>query len=203
MERALFFAFDHTIAVFGTLAVAALALAVRIGRPRRLVHWAGQLAAVLAIALSAAGLFFFASVRAALEKRVATVSFESPDRAVHRLGDYRGKVVVLNFWATWCPPCRNEMPDLNRLAAAHGGNDVVVLTLSDEDWDAIGRYTSRFPMSTVVGRFTAEPARGGLEAFAYQGRPTTMVIGRDGRVTAQLIGARPYETFDRAVRAAL
>jgi thiol-disulfide isomerase/thioredoxin len=151
-----------------------------------------------------AALVLFGSIRGALERRVSSVSFVSAgDGALHRVGDYRGKIVVLNFWATWCPPCRTEMPDLNRLADAHRGGDVVVIAISDETWDAIRAYTDRFPMSTVVGRFTSEPPRGSVAGLAYKGRPTTIVVGRDGRVRRQLIGARDYGSFEDAVRAAM
>lgn len=110
---------------------------------------------------------------------------------------------MLSIWATWCPPCRAEMPDLNRIAAKWQGRDVVVLTLSDETWEAIGRYTSRFPMRTTVGHFTSAQPRTSLEAFAFRGRPTTLVLDRGGRVQQQLIGMRDYASFDNAIRDAL
>ena len=58
-------------------------------------------------------------------------------------------------------------------------------------------------MSSVVGRFSSEPPSGKLAAFAYKGRPTTMIIGRDGHVRRQLIGARDFDVFEEEVRRAL
>jgi thiol-disulfide isomerase/thioredoxin len=196
--------FENYLPLFGTVVVLAAALLVRIGRPRRWFHFAGDALGVAIAVVGIGGLAFFSSVRGALERRVQTISFErEADHAVQHVGDYEGKVVVLNFWATWCGPCRKEMPDLNRLAEAHSGDDVVVLTISDESWDAIGVYTARFPMKTVVGRFTSDPPRGRVETMAYQGRPTTLVLDRTGRIRKQLVGALELGELEKVVRAAM
>ena len=60
--------------------------------------------------------------------------------AERRVADYRGRVVVLNLWATWCPPCREELPTLNRLQAAYRDRGVVVITLSDEPADQLAAF---------------------------------------------------------------
>lgn len=204
MERAFIWVFDHATLVFTLMMLVAAAIIVRIGRPRRWFHWAGDVLLGGALLLAAAGLIFFTSIHSALARRIDSIAFTTAGNgAVHRISDYRGKVVVLNIWATWCPPCRAEMPDLNRIANKWQGRDVVVLTLSDETWDAIGRYTSRFPMRTTVGHFTSARPRTSLEALAFRGRPTTLVLDRAGRVRQQLIGMRDYASFDNAIRAAL
>lgn len=201
MQQTFAWTFDHAVPLFGILILLGFALVASIGKPRRWFHWVGDALAGALVAVSTGALFFFCSVYGALERRVATLSFVGqPDGAVHRISDYRGKVVVLNFWATWCPPCRKEMPDLNRLAAAHPAGDVVVLTISDETWEAIGQYTARSPMSTVVGRFTSDVPEGAIAAMAYRGRPTTLVIDREGHVRKQLVGARDFAFFEETVR---
>lgn len=204
MERSFIWVFDHSTTVFTLATLGATAIAYRIGRPRRWFHWTADVFLAVFIAASVASLMLFSTIHSALNERVETIAFTTPGgTAVHRISDYRGKVVVLNVWATWCPPCRKEMPDLSRLADAWRGRDVVVLTVSDETWEAISRYTSRVPMRTTVGRFTSAPPKTALQAFAWRGRPTTLVLDRDGRVRRQLIGMRDYASLEDAVRDAM
>src|SRR5260370_15140193 len=204
MERSFIWVFDHSTLFFSAVIIAAAAVAYRIGRPRRWFLWTADGVVAGMIVVSAAALIFFSSIRGALNDRIDTIAFTTPgSTAVHPISDYRGKEVVLHLLATWCPPCRKEMPDLSRIADQWQGHDVVVLTISHETWDAIDRYTSRFPLKTTVGRFTSAPPKTSLQAFAWQGRPTTLVLGRDGQVRRQLIGARHSGSFDDAIRAAL
>lgn len=116
------------------------------------------------------------------------------DGAPHRLQELRGQVVLVNLWATWCPPCRKEMPDLNRLQEAYRDRGVVVLTVSDEDRDTLLAYAKEQPMSTL-NVFTQ--SLGWLDA---PGRPLSFVIDRNGTVREMFVGARDYETFEAAVR---
>jgi thiol:disulfide interchange protein len=138
MERAFIRVFDHASWLFPLLIVAAAALAYRIGRPRRWFHWIADVP-IAGVIVGSVLAIFFSSIHSALNERLETLSFTTADNAaVHRLSDYRGKVVVLNIWATWCPPCRREMPELNRIADAWRGRDVVVLAVSDETWEQVG-----------------------------------------------------------------
>ena len=105
-----------------------------------------------------------------------------------RLQDHRGKVVLVNLWATWCPPCREEMPDLDRLQRNLGERGVVVLNLSDEAPSTVKAYLDKAPMSTVHGT---------LEQFPWPqgGRPTSYIVDREGVVRAAFLGARSYDQF--------
>jgi len=70
------------------------------------------------------------------------------DDNVHRLSDYRGKVVIVNFWATWCPPCRFELPSMERLWQAIQKEEVVMLAINiGEDADTIFTFTSDYPVT--------------------------------------------------------
>jgi len=125
-----------------------------------------------------------------------------------RLSDYRGKVLVMDFWATWCPPCRQETPALVRIANELGPRGVEVLGLHIDDrgrssQETIKGFMKQFGVSYTVGLATDDMF------IAYLGReddsiPQTLVFGRDGRLVAHLIGYDPSSPdLDRAVSQAL
>ncbi len=96
---------------------------------------------------------------------------------------FRGKIVVLNLWATWCPPCRAELPTLDRLAAAHPG-DLAVLAYSEDEggWRAIDRFWGkRFPHLRLA---LAGP--GVMEGIGAIGLPFTIVLDRQGNEIARV-----------------
>ena len=171
-------------------------------RPRGFWRWAGVVVCLLAAAVSTAGFALQHRVNQVIEDRVAGIRLELlPEGPGRTLADYRDQVVVLNFWATWCPPCRKEMPDLNRLADAYRDRGVVVLTVSDEPREAVDRYTAEHPLTTENALFTdAGPSpQDPIGNLAYDGRPTTLILDRDGRLRRLLIGAQSFEVFSEAV----
>lgn len=113
-----------------------------------------------------------------------------------RLADYRDRVVLVNMWATWCPPCREEMPALDKLHTTYSEEGLVVLQISDERREKVAGYLAENPMSTVHG--VARPI-----PWPEFGRPTTFVVDRDGVVRKIITGARDYAGFERLVRAYL
>ncbi len=120
-------------------------------------------------------------------------ALEASDRAGRRfaLSDHRGKIVVVNLWASWCVPCRTEMPSLERLAAARRRDVVVVALAYDEGgWAAIDRFWSgRF--STIRPALAADPsALGGLGVL---GLPYTFVFDRQGREVARVPKATEWD----------
>lgn len=98
----------------------------------------------------------------------------------HRLADYRGRVVLVNFWATWCEPCRDEMPSIERLRQSLKGKPFEVLAVNvGEPASRIERFREKLPMS-----FTLLLDRDTKTAKAWKARilPASFLIGRDGRV---------------------
>ena len=116
-----------------------------------------------------------------------------------RIGDFRGKVVVVNLWATWCAPCVLEMPTLAKLAEAQKGRDVVVLAISiDREKDAdkarafIGKNAPHAfyhdPKSSLP--FSLKPPTAAM--------PTTLIYGRDGVERARMLGEADWAGKDAA-----
>lgn len=103
-----------------------------------------------------------------------------------RLADARGRVVVLNFWATWCEPCRAELPSLELLAARHQNDRFDVMAVNFREGEGtIRRFLERQPLTLPVLR-----DGDGAAARAWQVRvfPSTVLIGRDGRPAFTAIG---------------
>jgi thiol-disulfide isomerase/thioredoxin len=105
----------------------------------------------------------------------------------HRLDDYRGKVVLVNFWATWCAPCREEMPSIERLRQALEGKPFVVLAVNVGEG---ARIAGDF-MQTIPNGFTVLLDRDGRTAKSWGARilPATYVIGPEGEIQIKHFGA--------------
>jgi peroxiredoxin len=116
------------------------------------------------------------------------------------LSAYRGKVVLLNFWASWCPPCREEMPSMDRLAQALGHQGLVVLAVSSDDgWQQIRDF---FPNGTAM-TILWDPAAAGGEATEVGGisrscrtdkLPESYLIDRNGNIRYYVVNTRDWST---------
>ncbi|HEY4683737.1 MAG TPA: TlpA disulfide reductase family protein [Candidatus Acidoferrales bacterium] len=117
-------------------------------------------------------------------------SFDSNGRSA-RLGDLRGHVVVLNFWATWCAPCIVEMPSLERLHRALKDKGVIVLAVSvDEDAEAYQRFVREKGLTFSTARDPGQKIAALYGTFKF---PETFVIDRQGRVVRKIIGPLEWD----------
>jgi thiol-disulfide isomerase/thioredoxin len=109
------------------------------------------------------------------------------------LDDFRGRVVLLNIWATWCVPCRKEMPALARLQAKLGGNDFLVIPLSiDREGVApVKRFYQELGLAKLG--IYVDPSGKGSRALAIPGVPTTLLIDRQGREVACRMGPAEWD----------
>ena len=103
-----------------------------------------------------------------------------------------GKVVVLNFWATWCPPCRKEMPDLETLYQQFKDQGLVILAISDED---AGKVKPFIAERKVTYPILLDPGRKVNERFQIEGIPKTFVYDRNGKLVSQSIDMRTRRQF--------
>ena len=108
------------------------------------------------------------------------------------LKDLHGKVVLVNFWATWCPPCRSEMPDLDALYKQYKDQGFVVLAISDEEADKVRPYIDEFHFSYPI---LLDPGRRVNEAYNIEGIPKSFVYDREGKLVAQSIDMRTRRQF--------
>lgn len=109
-----------------------------------------------------------------------------------RLSDHRGQVVLINFWATWCPPCREETPGLVHLAREMPSKDVTVVGVSmDDDSTPIGGFVKayRIPYRILLPPPNS-PLLGSVESL-----PTSLLIDRNGRIARSYVGAVSESTF--------
>jgi peroxiredoxin len=108
------------------------------------------------------------------------------------LSALRGKVVLVNFWATWCPPCRKEMPDLNTLAHRFEKQGLVVLSLSDEDRPKVAGYVASHDLTYPILLDTGGAV---AKSFHVEGIPKTFIFDREGKLAAQSIDMRTQGQF--------
>jgi len=110
---------------------------------------------------------------------------------VHRLSDYRGKVVILNFWATWCPPCRFELPSMERLWQLLQKEGVVMLAINvGENADTIFTFTSDYPVTFPLLMDRDSKV---TEKYPVLGIPTSFVIDPQGRIIYRAVGTREWD----------
>ena len=134
------------------------------------------------------------------DREAPDFSFQSlADDSPHALSEYRGKVVVLNFWATWCPPCREEMPGLDRLQQKYGGEGLVVITVSDEGKSQIAKFVRYDQMHFVKGRVDSNLPANGLYVRPDVARPVTHIIDRDGILRETLIAGQDYNSLEKHI----
>lgn len=113
------------------------------------------------------------------------------ERNEHRLPDYAGKVLVVNFWASWCVPCREELPSMNRAATKLLQQPVTWIAVNvGEDREAVTAFTADYPID-----FTVLLDQSGKVSQSWQvtGMPTTFVIDRQGYVAHKIVGKRDWD----------
>ncbi len=109
------------------------------------------------------------------------------------LADYRGKVVVLNFWASWCPPCRAEMPSMEQLYKKMKGNDFELLAVNVEKngRPAVTDFIKKIPVSFPVLLDDTQHVSG---LYQVSGLPQTVIINKQGEIVQQFTGGRDWNS---------
>lgn len=171
------------------------------GAKRTALGWAWKLAATgfLALALLATGRAAETNSRAGLTiwpepRPVPEVPFVDGEGKPHTLADFKGKVVLLNLWATWCVPCRKEMPTLDRLQAQLGGADFQVLALSiDQGGVQLVRDFYREVGIQHLGIYIDESASA-ISSIGAFGLPATLLLDRQGRELGRKLGEATWDS---------
>lgn len=116
-----------------------------------------------------------------------------------KLSDFKGKVIILNFWATWCPPCRMEIPDLKKLYNFYKDKGLVIIGIAiDEDGkDSVVPFVkeNKINYPILIGNMGVYRLYGGI-----RGVPTTFIINRQRKIVNTLVGYRDLRTFEYEIK---
>ncbi len=119
-----------------------------------------------------------------------------------KLSDYRGKIVILDFWATWCPPCRRGIPDLISLKKEYGSKGLEIIGISVDEFTRNTKYRVvpfmkqigiNYPVA--YGNMQVIRSFGGIESI-----PTTFVINKKGEIIASFVGLRPKSVYENLIK---
>ncbi len=135
---------------------------------------------------------------------ISAAAFTEPDGTERTLADWQGKHIVLNFWATWCAPCRKEMPALDALQREFGGDDFEVVTLATgrNKLAGINRFFEEEEITSLP--ILLDPRQEVAREMAVLGLPITVIIDPEGREIARLRGDADWHSDSaRAIVAAL
>jgi thiol-disulfide isomerase/thioredoxin len=129
-------------------------------------------------------------------KEIAAFTFANEKGQQIDLSKWKGRVVVLNLWATWCAPCRKEMPDLAKLQLALGGPDfeVVALSLDRKGLEASKAFLQEIGVTNLATYI--EPEAKSLAALQALGLPATVLIDRQGKEAARLLGPADWASSE-------
>ena len=161
----------------------------------------------LALAVAVVGALWVGSVRAA-DQDTPLIGKPAPAFALKDIGGkplslaaYKGKVVLLDFWATWCVPCREEIPHFLDLQKKYAARGLVIVGISmDDDAKPIPAFVKKYGVTYPVALGSAEL---GEKYGGVLGLPLAFVIGRDGRITNRFEGITSAAEFEKAIVAAL
>jgi peroxiredoxin len=156
--------------------------------------WSQVLAAVLAVGLA------FPAVSGEADQTLTPIpdtpaapdfDLEDPDGNPQRLADYQGKAVILNFWATWCPPCREEMPSMQRAHEAVSDDGIALVAINvGEDADTIEQFLASYPVDFPLPMDLDSKV---VQSYPVRGLPTTFVIDPEGRLVYVATGGREWD----------
>jgi len=154
--------------------------------------------AFFALAITSLRPFFRPSATDALGSSKAPVwALKDPDGKLVRSSDFDGNVVILDFWATWCPPCKAEIPGFIELQNKYGEKGLVVVgvSLDEQGPSVVKQFMKEFGMNypVVMGNVKL------MQDFRGTAIPTTFIIDRSGKIVAKHVGFASKETFEKEI----
>jgi len=133
---------------------------------------------------------------------LALTDFTFSDGSGHKLtlDQLHGSLVLVNVWATWCPPCKNEMASLNRLALLFADKNIRIVPISIDVSGAVNvrSFYKRFGLNNLS--IYLDPSKNVMDALAITGIPTTILIGRDGREIGRMVGPAQWDAPESVKR---
>ena len=114
------------------------------------------------------------------------------------LSDYKGKLIILNFWATWCPPCRMEIPSFVELQNKYKDHLIIIgINLDQDNPENVKQFIKKFNINYPVVKGTYRVV---LDYGEIRGIPTTFIIDSNGNIRETIVGYRPKEIFESLIK---
>jgi peroxiredoxin len=130
-------------------------------------------------------------IRPSRAKLAEDFTLATPGGGTFKLSEHRGKVVMINFWATWCPPCLEEMPAMERLYRQQKDAGFTLVAVSvDTDPKKVTPFVTAHKLTFAIG---LDPKMDLANAYAVRALPSSFLVGRDGSLTALAIGPRHWD----------
>lgn len=141
----------------------------------------------------------------ALKPRLPAPDFALKDLEgkTQRMSDYKGRVVLVNFWATWCPPCRREMPSMERLYQKLKGEPFMVLAPDQyENFDLVFSFTGQLEPAPTFP-IMLDPKSTASKTWKVKGLPTSFIVDKQGRIAYRAVGGREFDhpEIEKTIRA--
>lgn len=126
---------------------------------------------------------------------VANADIKNLDGTTFKVADKKGKVLLLNLWATWCGPCRSEMPELVKMQDEHRANgfEIIGLDTDDEDLDSINKFAEKMNLNYTLTWAGTDLQNELLKISKFDGIPQSFLIDRDGNLRGVFRGANPSD----------
>ncbi|MBW2060236.1 MAG: TlpA family protein disulfide reductase [Deltaproteobacteria bacterium] len=121
------------------------------------------------------------------------------------LSDFKGQVILLNFWATWCPPCREEIPDFVQLQEKYGpsGLNIIGVSLDTSDMGRVRQFAAQYKVNYIV-LYAGEQKKKIVRDYGnFRGIPTSFLINRQGQTVRQVTGVVQRNFWEREIKALL
>jgi len=171
---------------------------------KKIITTAAYLLLIIILGLAIRNFIVGSSKPAINTKPLFTAQLINPQGVKQNISQYQGKIIVLNFWATWCPPCREEMPELSALYQEYKNKNVVVLGVALDDLASVITYLKSSPVNYPIYISENEGMDLGAELGNDQGvLPYTVIIDTDGNVIKTFFGRINKQLLESTIKTLL